>query len=49
MLPTSLRPLLPLVLSLNAGFVDTAAGFHMRRAITPIPERHEDEDREESA
>jgi ATP-dependent Lhr-like helicase len=33
----------------DAGFVDTAAGFHMRRVITPIPERHDDEDREESA
>jgi ATP-dependent Lhr-like helicase len=33
----------------DAGFVDTAAGFHMRRAVTPIPERVDDEDREESA
>ncbi len=36
----------------DVGFVDTAAGFHMRRVITPIPERHDvqgDEDREESA
>jgi ATP-dependent Lhr-like helicase len=33
----------------DAGFVDTAAGFHMRRVVTPIPERDDDEDREESA
>ena len=36
----------------DAGFVDTAAGFQMRRAVTPIPSREEepeDDDQQETA